>query len=561
VDMNKLASSAVPVPGSGSAPKAGPPPGREAESDDGYPTMELIVHARVSGAAGPLFTTDLTAPFEAFLNYLPAGRRQHYNCKACRRFFDAYAGLVTIDPETGQSAPALWGTGEDTPAPPFFRPAVDVLRRMTCRAAVRGVFVSSQEVWGTPEAGGWTHFSGVPASGAVWKDAAKTAEQRAAELAQDYLTVHTALKEFPRAVVAQALRVLTAEALPMSERALGVARWFDTLRRRADEAKGPRRNNVVWAAVAAAPPGYAHVRSTMIGTLLDDILSGADFETVRRRWAKKADPLKYQRPESVKSGTLEEAERLVEKLGCAASLRRRYATLADVSAFTWRPAMAAPVTPAPGSVFGHLKARGGRHDVKPLSISPNRVTWEKFSGTVLPRAVAIDFYAANRPSSFYGLVTAADPDAPAIVQWDGLAGHARNPVTWYFYNMGSYPTHWGLTPGEWVPVTAVFPCPAHWQSPDKFSHQMAGAFFALAGARDANDVTGGSLFPALLRAEFHGIRAAVEAYNRKAVIAGRDAGDANGIAVQHSGMSDFGHRFRVTEACGGTSEWVIDRWD
>lgn len=523
-----------------------------AERDEQYDDFERLVRDRVAGLSGPLFTTACNAD-ELWINYLdgiPADRRGHYQCHACRKFIQQYGGLVTIN-AFGEQSPALWVFEP----PAFFYASVVGLNGTVNEARVDGVFLSSDRVWGTPKTGDWTHLAGTPAS--AYRVTTRTASQAMAEKAEDFKVLSRGLADYPADVVAQALRVLEADALDRSEKTVGVARFMADLHaaiRNSPSAK----HNLVWAAVARAPAGFCHVRSTMISTLLDDVVAGLDFESIRRRWADKMHPLKYQRPQAPPSaGTIEQAEKLVEKLGVARSLERRFATLDDVLAKLWTPPTDLKQDKPGGGVFGHL--RNPSKVAQAVAIDGGTVTFEKFARTVLPAATAIEVQVPAGHGPFYGLATATHADAPAILQWDGLEGRERNPVSWYFYAYGSTAENWGLAAGAWAKVTAVFRGPHRWQEPQKFDHQGDNVYFAVDGCRDRRNGGGLALFPETLKAEFHGIRAVIEAHGKTAKLSGAEAGNANGLALSrtHSGN---GLTVRVTTA-GGPATYRIDRLD
>lgn len=351
--------------------------------------------------------------------------------------------------------------------------------------------------------------------------------------------------------MAQASRILHQDAVYRSEKAIGVATWFTDLHRKLENVKGPLRDNIIWLAAATAPVGFCHVRSTVISTLLDDIKEGLAFDAIARRWQEKLHPLQYQRPSAAPSeGAIAAAEKLVERLGVAKSLERRFATLDDVLAKVWSPTAEKPKKS--GGIFGHLK---GKIRATGVELPNTTMTWDKFHRTVLPSALSIELRA---PSSgpYYGLVTAADMQAPAILQWDGLQDHPRNPVSWYFYHNGSTAQQWGLIPDNWVSVSAVFLAPHAWQEP-RFTHQGQNAFFALEGCRDTRD-PGLCLFPEILKSEFHAIRSVIEAHSRTGGIQGAEHGTANGIALQKGGSSNIVVRVRTAE---GTATYTLDRWD
>ena len=160
--------------------------------------------------------------------------------------------------------------------------------------------------------------------------------------------------------------------------------------------------------------------------------------------------------------------------------------------------------------------------------------------------------------SFFGLVTAANADAPPILQWDGLAGYPRNPVSWYFYAGGSRAQEWDLSPG-WAKVTAAFLSPTRWQVPDQFSHHGETVFFAIAGYRDTRSAQSGlAIFPENLKNALHGIRSVVEAHSKKGEIQSPECGTANGLAFQKGSSEQVTLRIRTAH---GTQTHTLDRWD
>lgn len=117
---------------------------------------------------------------------------------------------------------------------------------------------------------------------------------------------------------------------------------------------------------------------------------------------------------------------------------------------------------------------------------------------------------------------------------------------------------WGLAAGAWVEVACICLAPPHWRDPERFQHVNPMAHFVLEGARDLRHVKGGCFFPEQLRSEFHGVRSVMEAYAQEATIAGRDEGDANGLAFQKG--SPYELLVRVQTASGMAS-YRLDRWD
>lgn len=525
----------------------------------------LIEKIRNYVGAYPLFTTDVEGLYETFRDALPASRRQHYNCRACRKFFDKFGGLVEIN-QHGLTWSLFWKLKPES----VFGDALAAVVERVNKAHVTGVFLSSEPVWGLPKnrahknpAGEWPadlpkewhHFHIKPTQAMIHRASGLlTSEQVMAERLQDFGTLSRALDEFPIDLVRQAHTYLTSGALYRSEKCIGVAKWLLDLHESRDATKHKlRRENLVWRAVALAPPGFAHVRSTMIGSLLIDLAAGKNFTEIKESFDSKLHPLQYQRPRAAPTdGQLAAAEAVVSKLASAGSLRRRYARLEEIIPHAiWVPKTNASGA-SDGSVFGHLR---NSSKSKTVELPAQTMTWDKFSWTVLPNAERIEFLTPRNHSNFFAFVTATDPDAPPILQWD--REDWRNPVNWYLYNSGSFANHWGLSAGAFVDVTAIALQPSGWH--ETREHQGDGAYFLLAGAKDSGRHAGLALFPETLRAEYRSIRSAIEAYSKAGQLDGHDEASACGIAFQKS-SNMWNGTFRVTSK-GARISYRLDRWD
>lgn len=526
--------------------------------DAAYHALEQAIALRVAENRAPLFTTtaDPEQLWTLYLMSFPAENQRYYTCQACRQFIERFGGLVVID-ETGRTMPLLW---HNLDVPELVQPIVATLNAAVIRNRVDGVFRWPKDPWGIPSnvskktGATWTHLHGLPGVHHEKRD--QTPGQQMAAFKEDVGILNRSIEDYSLAAVEEAVRVLQSGTLTRSEKAEGVATWFLELHRALVTYPKARRN-LIWRAVATAPWGFAHVRTTVLSTLLDDIVAGLPFAEVSRRWAEKLHPLQYQRPQApATAGQIDAAERKVKTLGIERSLLRRFATLDDVLAKVWEPRIV-PQSPgrAGAGVFDGLRQESSA--VKALELPRQVVTWEKFRRTALLDANRIDLLVP--PSgAFYGLVTAVDPDAPAIIQWDGLEGHARNPVSWYFYAHGSSASQWGLT-AEWTPVSAIFLPPFQWQEPARFAHHGLNVFFALPAARDRNR-SGLMLFPEILRAELREIRAVIEAHSNRMELElpDNELGTANGLALGKGERSPV--TLRITSA-NGTATYTIDRFE
>lgn len=503
-------------------------------------------NSAIQNGAEPLFTTDADGLYAAYLSAFSEGaERQHHTCHACRHFLDRYAGLVTIDAK-GITAPAVLAVLD---VPEQYEAPIAAMAKIVRKAKVTGVFLSSQAVLGQPVTGAWRHFSVTLPKSVLHSKLTLTAGQAMAEKREDYINVSRALAEFTQPMLEQALTLLKTDSLYRSEKVMGPAQWLHDLQ--VGRAAARNKGNAVWRAIAVAPAGFCHPRASMVGTLLEDIAAGMDFEAVASRFKSKMHPLQYQRPQAApKASTIAQAEKVVEQLGAAGALKRRFARLEEVQSI-WTPREVA-VAKAAG-VFGHLKAKN-ESTAPNMRLPAQTMTWDKFSRTVLPDAESIEFYARALRDNYCALVTAVDSEAPPILQWD--LPERRNPVSWYVWNGGSSPEQFGLRTGSFYAVSAITLKPSSWFGAKSDNHGDA-VLFLLAEARESR-IAGAALFPEILKSEFHGIRSVIESYSRSAEIEGIESATACGILLGKG--SQWSHLFRVTSK-GQKLDYQLDRWD
>lgn len=498
--------------------------------------------------------------FGAFLAQIPEQDRQVHTCSTCHHFFSRFGNLVTIA-EDGTHKSAVWPEIDG-----FYGEAVDAVRKLVNRAQVTGVFVTSEPELGQAKTvqgyysdKEWSHVAVAVPANLRNTHPLLTAGQVAAALREDYRTLGRALSEFRLTTLDTALTLLRSEALYRSEKCLGAAEWFRNVMEVERSSKSQRvRENLRWRAVAHAPVGFAKPRGTVYGSLLEDIEKDLAFDTVKKNFAFKMAPTQYQRPQKAPSaGNIAQAEVVISKLAVGPAFARRFARLEEVQAI-WTPRKplirAGNVDKAPG-FFDHLQPK------EPVSTAPVgsvvTMTFEKFARTILPDAESMKLQAPVR-GSYCALLTATDPDAPPILQWD--FPDARNPVSWYVYSGGSNAGTWGLQSSKFVDVTAVAYKPHMWGR--EVQNHGKGVLFLLKGCADSDYETAGlGLFPEILKNEFHGIRRTVEAFSQKALISGHDQASACGITFD-AGSAFTPCTIRVA-GDGGRSivDYRLDRWD
>lgn len=400
---------------------------------DRYEEFEKAVRenfSRVVESNKHLYQVKVDGLWETYLYNLPEDGRFVYDCRACKHFIERYGNLVTIA-DDGHVESALWYLID---VPPYFAESVLRMNNLVRNSnKIHNVFISDVRTLGTPKTGIWTHMHAVLPTEMVNHSRVKNAGQLMAEKTEDFKMLLNAIQEYPVNVVEQAVALLQTKAMYRSEKVLGIAEWFLKVHKSLEGKTGTYRTNLIWKAVGEAPNGFCHVKSSMIGTLLDDIVAGYSTRVIMARFEEKMDPQNYMRSRSAPTAAaIEQAEKLVEKLGIANSLRRRYARFDEVAdRCVWRPKgplykFLEKESKKSSGVFGNVvaKDRSPQNDIS-LDLPVTTMTWDKFSRTVLPGAVEIEAKIENS-NRFMALVTEAVLGSPNILNWN-------NPFSWYYH--------------------------------------------------------------------------------------------------------------------------------
>lgn len=516
---------------------------------------------------------------DVYLAALPdEDQRRHHSCSCCRHFLNDFGGLVTIDKD-GKTHSLFFDT-ETFPRDNYFFTAVERLQEVAESARVEGIHRNANVVWGTQEEGGFTHMSVIPPVHLLHTRRDISARQAQAVLKEDYKRMAAAFSEPYLSVenLTQLKRVCDAEVLQGDEKIQGVARWLLNTATERKEATNQRvKENLLWRAIGSALPGYTHPNSTLVGTVLDDIAAGLDFESIKKRFIHKTRPDTFRRPDAAPTENhVEVAERLIEKMGVAPSLRRRVATIGDIQdrAYVWRKLIKPTVEePAPVSIFGHLKTKEADKPKKELALPAATMSWNKFASEVLPNVTDIEIYIQNQYDFYSGFMAGSVADAPPILVYDTDPAQ-RNTVSiyqrytqiqqnpWSPKQMtGVQPEVWNLEAGSYYPVTGVIKAPHMWGDA-VFANMSEQLVFLIKGARDKiieQGEYGLALFPQLLMEDLRSIERTIEAYSNQTKPEGDPKEAIAGLGISKGGSFNPRH-LRVTSA-DGQRAIVIDRWE
>lgn len=246
-----------------------------ADPEYGRFVEKMQERVQVGFGSKALFRTTGVDLFEVYLSgFEDPAERQYHNCNCCKHFMHRYGGLVSVG-EQGELFSAVFDPDD---APTNLRVAVRKVVKAIETSRLSEVFISDLKVLGVPQAGGWQHLSLLNPN--VWTSRAKAAHEAVAEKQQDFQQVVRALSEFPLDLLNQVVELLDVDgdALFRGEKVLGPAKFLRDVQSASQNLKGQQRRNVIFNMVASAPAGFCHPRSSMIGTLLDDLQNGLSLD-------------------------------------------------------------------------------------------------------------------------------------------------------------------------------------------------------------------------------------------------------------------------------------------
>lgn len=371
----------------------------------------------------PLFRTSVSGLFDTFLQYLPDTDRQEYTCRACQHFVDRFGGLVFIK-EDGTTESAVWNVDN---IPGMFQEPIVQMKTIVESAQVQDVFVSDYVDLGTFDTNGFHHFSAKLPRTMINTSRVKNASQVSAEKAEDYGMLKRALEKYSGPDVGQALNILESGSLYRGESYVAMCKWFKETKERISAINDqPAHTNMIWKCAATAPVGFTHISGSMLGTLLDDIQAGYSFDQIKSRFETNMSAENYRRSQSAPTQrAVESAEKLIEKLGLADSLRRRYAKIDELPAdeFIWQ-SKDKKKEEVKGGVFAGIQTKTVESKETKSVIPQVTMTWDKFRRTILPTADKLEV-KVDGTNHLIGMVTAAVPESENILNWD-------NTFSWYY---------------------------------------------------------------------------------------------------------------------------------
>lgn len=397
-------------------------------STDPFHAFALAVHQRLEHLTRtpeiPVFVTTASKDdlWATYLAAFPEGsnpifrERTQHDCSCCRQFIKGIGGIVTL--HSSGAYQTVWDI--DVPGPHGVVAArmAEFLRGHPIQQVYRtkegafGAEVTYEEVPGASTIT-WRHFHArVPAH-----LRAASPGEAIGEVAATHQVLQRGLDELTVEALDTVEDLITSGSLYRGEEHHQALKDFTALKLLYVGLPEEQRANFAWRNITKRG---ARFRNTAIGTLVIDISEGMDVTQAVARFESKVAPQNYRRTSApITKGMVDQALTTLRELGLESAVRRRFATIEDVSVND--------VLFVDRGVRPHMKdalADLLLDEVRPGALPSERggavdVGGDEFIQRILPGASAVELQLdSSHLGNFVSLTAPSEPGVGRLFQWD-----------------------------------------------------------------------------------------------------------------------------------------------
>lgn len=288
------------------------------------------------------FVADITGDelWEAYLAAFPEGmnplfrKRREYDCSCCRNWMRRFGNVITVDSE--YNVITAWDLDAQDAD---WQQIANTLASLVKSRGIAGVFVTKEPAFGTDHnfeqmadhVHTWNHFH-TPLPKHLRYSGNETVDTVAAKYAANHDVLSRTLESVGSDTAATVLDLNVEgnlyrgdEFMPLVTNYLEVADAYQKV-------PTTKRDAFCWLESVRSGGTVSKIKNTAIGTLLENLAAGMDVEVAVRKYESVVAPANYKRPkEIVTARQVADAQAIIEELGYADSLQRRYAHLSDIS--------------------------------------------------------------------------------------------------------------------------------------------------------------------------------------------------------------------------------------
>lgn len=384
----------------------------------------------------PLFRVEMDKDklWRTYLDSFPPGTnpilktRTEHDCSCCKHFVRTVGDVVTI---MDDEIVSLW----DVKMPPGvsgksgYQPSMDAMAKLVKASPIVDVFLHYEKTAGTDKSFQqltaddkqlqarlnsdvvtWTHFFvNIDKRFVLKNDAIPT---RLGELRSTRDVFIRSLTEITDESIDTVLDLIGQNSLYRGEEHKGLLTEFRRMKKEYLGLSDTAKILFSWSGTGAV----ARIRSTVIGTLLQDLSEGKEIDQAVASYESKVAPMNYKRPTTlITKAMIEKAKTALESLGLTSALERRYATLRDISINNVIFANRSTKKVIAGSVLDDLtptaKPKAKFDKVEEVGI-------DQFLTEIVPRAESIEvMFEGKHKGNLVSLIAPVDATALPLFKW------------------------------------------------------------------------------------------------------------------------------------------------
>lgn len=384
---------------------------------------------------------DKDEMWNTYLDSFPTGtneifrKRREYDCSCCRQFVKQIGSAVVIK---NNKLETIWDLGiHDDKFEPVSKAMSDFVRRH----CVTDVYVSKFKKVGTEynyeqyEDGTmkkWEHFQIILDDKFVDKTARSIGDIKGGF--RDTKNVFKrSLDEISMDALETVLELINSNTLYKGEEWKTILMEFKRYKKEYEKLSSDDvRDLYTWENSVKAGIAIGRIRNHSIGTLLVNVSNEMDLDTAVKKYEQIVAPTNYKRPKAIfTKKMLEDAKKTISELGYMDSLKRRFATLDDITVnnILFSNKDAAKRISDSSDIFVELEKQAV---VNPRKFSRvEEITANDFIKNVLPSAKELEVLVENKHSNnFVSLIAPCNKDSKSMFKWNnGLSWAYSGNIT------------------------------------------------------------------------------------------------------------------------------------
>lgn len=365
--------------------------------------------------------------WELYLNSFPAGAnplyrvRTEYDCSCCRHFIKEFGRAVYIADDLTVHSVFEFDAKYDA-----IQPSLDAMAGYAASCPIKGIYYPPEATIGSAvsryraEDGvvyTYEHFAvNVPKS--MVYSGIDTVDTAKGQFRDTRNVFKRSLDEISMDAVDTVLELIQSNTLYKGAEWMNALKTLREHKERYETLTDAQKETYCWLCAVNIGNVVGRIRNHSMGVLLTDISKGEELDKAVSAYERMVAPSNYKRPKAIYTKKmLEEAEKTITQLGYMDSLKRRFATLDDITVNNILFSNKDAAKRIAGNVFDEMKADA---PMNPKQFSRvEEISAEDFVKNVLPTAKTVEAFVENRhAANMVSLIAPVNKDAKTMFKWN-----------------------------------------------------------------------------------------------------------------------------------------------